>query len=705
MAIFITVHHPDMNETIKYDYRAFQQIWDPNRIDGRTREACTRCRDKRAKCDGRNPCRRCKNVGAECLYMKPRIFTGKETEPREPKLASELFHEIQHIERALEQLESEMEQARAHKSVAPAASGTRMLENFYPSPPHSDEEDEDNQHETDGEAESKLVRGHYATTEKNSWSITFDKNRVKIQTDIQNIHQLYELFTSAYNLYRGPTTASRPVGTHAITLRLNCQWPKLHESQRVQFIRPVSSHPPNPQIDYSILAITLEIELHWLNLILKQATQCSPSARNKFCERFQVYYYSNQRPQSSHYMAVLYAVAALHAQHVISHHIDIAKAIAFPHGVSADEFARELSKLYFQKAQELVIDTIFDKSDSLCADTVDALHAMIGYLVSEGKANKASAYICITLRVATQLNFHKALRDSNKTDVEVEEYENAITWNLLACSDQALTAMYGAPRHTTPTDTQLNLLGITIKFPTEMPEETRQRIHESFFMARLSAISRDILDTFWGDSVADPAVDDIERFAMAFARWEDELPPFLHATGHPFSSLTSFFLTVNLHLVYQISLLDLYYPFLPGIHPNPESLPSDAPKQAERAYGDAAIMAVRLGCSYVLAGGCAFPPQACTFPVNLFPMACNAHMWLAEKSKDKEIRDRHRKYVAFSFKVITETREYKMQRQFFEGYGKIVKAFMKNEGIDLNEDSMLDEIECIVPERAPGVGW
>lgn len=603
-------------------------------------------------------------------------------------------------------MESEMEQIKAHESVTPAA---RMFKNFYPSRPYSDEEDEDNQHAKDGEASSKLVDDHYVTTEKKPWDMTFNKNGIRIQTNIQNIHQLYELFTSfaSYSLYHGPTIASRPVGTHATTLRLNCQWPKLHESQVVQFIRPIrpSSHPPNPQIDYSTLDITLEIELHWLNFILKQATKCSPSARNKFCERFQVYYYSNQRTQSPHYMAVLYAVAALHAQHIISHHIDTAKATAFPHGVSADDFARELSKVYFQKARELIIDIVFDKSDLLCADTVDALHAMIGYLVSEGKADKASAYIGIALRVATQLNFHKALRDSNKTDVEVEEYENAITWNLLACSDQALTAMYGAPRHTTPTDTQLNLLEITIKFPTEMPEEARQRILESYFMARLSAISRDILDTFWGDSVADPAVDDMERFAMAFSRWEAELPSFLHLTGHLFSSLTSFFLAVNLHLVYQISLLDLYYPFLPGIHPNPESLPSDFSKQAERAYGDAAIVAVRLGCSYVLAGRCAFPPQACTFPVNLFPMACNAHIWLAEKSKDKEIRERHRKYVAFSFKVITETREYKMQRQFFEGYGKFVKAFMDNEGIDINEASVLDELECIMTERAPGVGW
>ncbi|RUS22811.1 hypothetical protein BC938DRAFT_475188, partial [Jimgerdemannia flammicorona] len=64
------------------DYKRFQNVWNPTKTDSskRTREACTRCRHKRAKCDGQRPCCRCRRVHAECIYRQTMSTALKEQE-------------------------------------------------------------------------------------------------------------------------------------------------------------------------------------------------------------------------------------------------------------------------------------------------------------------------------------------------------------------------------------------------------------------------------------------------------------------------------------------------------------------------------------------------------------------------------------------------------------------------------------------------
>ncbi|RUP51496.1 hypothetical protein BC936DRAFT_147817 [Jimgerdemannia flammicorona] len=64
------------------NYKRFQNVWDPTKTDSpkRTREACTRCRHKRAKCDGQRPCCRCRRVHAECIYRQTTSTALKEQE-------------------------------------------------------------------------------------------------------------------------------------------------------------------------------------------------------------------------------------------------------------------------------------------------------------------------------------------------------------------------------------------------------------------------------------------------------------------------------------------------------------------------------------------------------------------------------------------------------------------------------------------------
>ncbi|RUP29018.1 hypothetical protein BC936DRAFT_138702 [Jimgerdemannia flammicorona] len=77
-----------------YNYRDFQQIWDPtgvNSLLGRTREACLRCRSKRSKCNGEEPCERCERAHEQCVYKRIRTSPHetkqlKESEPSKPAM-------------------------------------------------------------------------------------------------------------------------------------------------------------------------------------------------------------------------------------------------------------------------------------------------------------------------------------------------------------------------------------------------------------------------------------------------------------------------------------------------------------------------------------------------------------------------------------------------------------------------------------------
>lgn len=92
------------------------------------------------------------------------------------------------------------------------------------------------------------------------------------------------------------------------------------------------------------------------------------------------------------------------------------------------------------------------------------------------------------------------------------------------------------------------------------------------------------------------------------------------------------------------------------------------------------------------------------FPINVFPVTCNAHMHLA-KSEDKAIRKRNRAYVARAAKIQKRTREYELKQHYFLEHVELLEKFMTKEGIDMDADTELGpEDSFFTPVKILGVG-
>ncbi|RUP45356.1 hypothetical protein BC936DRAFT_148276 [Jimgerdemannia flammicorona] len=281
------------NNEIPY-YRRFQQIWDPTRIDGRTREACTRCRERRAKCDGQKPCRRCRNVNArdECQYITPKYEEHEERYSKQQMLGVELLQEVTTLQRLMDELEVEI-QMRAQITAIPVS---------------LDSEEESNDSLED--AAQELNVQEQFLPEPGKWDITLSKSGISIQTDIRNIHQLSQLLTriaSSLDIRRNPSVFSRPIGTKAMTMKLTVQWPRWHEQQYntgLMFLEDFSTPHPN------VLDIAQDIEQDLLDIILLQVVNCSPSHRRNCCEGF-ISRTNAKKHQTANYTALRYAVGAL----------------------------------------------------------------------------------------------------------------------------------------------------------------------------------------------------------------------------------------------------------------------------------------------------------------------------------------------------------------------------------------------------------
>ncbi|RUS35416.1 hypothetical protein BC938DRAFT_484020 [Jimgerdemannia flammicorona] len=688
-------------------YREVQQIWDPHKADLRVREACTRCRERRAKCDGRRPCRRCRRVQSECVYSSLRDVVSEEVSPAEQQMKKELLHDLSLLQQLLDKLGLEIEETRARISVVPMMHAVRQIKDDCGRPvcavENQDAATRDEDVRSADEAESGPNYGNL-TDDVKSWQITLTTAGVRIQTDITAIQQLQELlkdFMNSSTIYREPATAFSTIGTQAMMLSLSVQWYRWHNVQPAQFQIHIPN-PPLPQIFTPV--ITEKMEQVLLDHILQKTVESHPAFRKKFGDAF-LSRTHNKRPQSPHYIALAYAIGAFSAQHTLLNHFATAANSSADLQIQNNDFGWELAERYFLKARELLIDQFLTPDPgTMTADTVDALHALVRYKFHNGEYEVGMCYLEMAIRVATQLNYHQAMRDPSKTDVDAFELENAILWNHLVCTDQAFSCLLKISAHTTVEDTRLNLFNVTLRIPPEMSEERRQQIYESFHTAKNSAICRDIFDTWWGDSASDPTSEDLDRFIEAFDCWAHQLPPSLRVIGTPFSSRSCFSLAINVQLVHQMSLVNLYLPFLPSVHRNPSSLPIGLPQKAERAYSKATIMSTQFSLTYLKAGGCAFPPHYRALPFDVFSGTMKAHMRLA-KAKDDIISTKHRAYVAKGMKLIRGLREYELGQTYFVEFARFVEDFMELEGIEPNADLDLDPEDYFVPVRVPGAGW
>ncbi|RUP06166.1 hypothetical protein BC936DRAFT_140445 [Jimgerdemannia flammicorona] len=185
------------NAESAFNYRYFQKVWDPTKLDGRTRDACTRCRDKRAKCDGQRPCRRCQSGNDECVYMPPKARGARaELDENEQKLATELIRDVAIMKRSMDKLGVEIKQMKARKKAA-VASKPKIEDEDYSVPrlAEGEEDDEDNENLP---WDDQIVPGlgpDHSGTESKPWLITLNKRGLRVQTDIKDTRQLFEFLS------------------------------------------------------------------------------------------------------------------------------------------------------------------------------------------------------------------------------------------------------------------------------------------------------------------------------------------------------------------------------------------------------------------------------------------------------------------------------------------------------------------------------
>ncbi|RUS18999.1 hypothetical protein BC937DRAFT_88083 [Endogone sp. FLAS-F59071] len=209
-----------------------------------------------------------------------------------------------------------------------------------------------------------------------------------IQLKVSNYRQLYELLESitiCTGIHRGP--AHRKPFRHK----------KFFFNVDI-FLRDTWSFPT--------------IEDHLLQLILEKTTKCECLRLDTHALR--VFMINWEKLQESTYFATMcYAIAAANAAHVIECHIDITELdLNFDRNITLCQL-KDLSVLaadqYFHKADGLLKDLIFgDDSESADGAAAIALFAMGRYQKLKSKDSASNIYYDMAIRVAMQLNYHKA---------------------------------------------------------------------------------------------------------------------------------------------------------------------------------------------------------------------------------------------------------------------------------------------------------
>lgn len=667
-------------------YRMFQHIWNTavnESGEDRTLQACRRCRKRHAKCDGQIPCRRCQRVGVACLY------TEREKRPTQRKAKGnewELNVGAEEVEEArmLEMMQNVLllEETMNEFGIEIGMWRKNIWTDLQIS---SDVGTEDNEKDRNSKGRS--------------WVFKLKKNGMRVQTDITNAHELYEFLAH----FSGPHTTPRQstkestVGTKVMMGSSTVQWPKLHGA----LLTKAETHtPPSFYTNTATTpTITLELEKAWLEIILVQSVECGSWSQGRFGEQF-LAHQQTYRSQSPHYMAHCYAIGAFNALHVLENHLD---TIELNIPGNSHEFARAIAKRYFEKGHDLLIEQVLESElEDLSEDLIDALFMMFRYLVDEGptRYDLAATYLGMALRIAAQLDYHKALRNVPAgAVVDCEALDKAVKWNLLACCDQIFKLVSGLPCHTTFDEIRLNLLDVTVRIPANMPPDRLQRIHETLYNAKHSAICRDYLDALWSDVSPVPTEKDLEPFVAAFARWESELPSTLRIDVHnptAFASRSCFLLALNFHFQHQIAVINLYHPFFPCVHPDPSAL---SPK-IMRTCSDAAITATHLIFVFARAG-------ACSFPFKDYKITCRVHL-LGAENVDGEVKRRNRAAVLRAGRIVRMTKEYRLGKKLAVGLALALKNVV--EKLEIAEEEEVEvfgvqEEEWFMPVKMPGVGW
>lgn len=651
-----------------FNYRDFQQVWSltlKQAGEDRVVRACQRCSRRHVKCDGGMQCQQCVRVGVNCIYNK---------KPRRAKETTEEDDDDDDEEFILE-LEEE-DEARLLEMIRMAS----ILEK------RTDEMRVEIESLRRGTSERNTCpNNHTALTcpkegRGQPWVITLKKGGLRIQTDINNTHQLYDLLIPKV-VQRGPATVL-PVGNRAMVLRPSTLWPKwsLKYEERHQHYMSMAPPREDTAIAAPTLAILPNLEERLLDIILDQAAECGLWSQYRLSERFLACKHA-YRWKSLQSMAHCYAIAALSTQHVFKHHINASVL-----NLAANFDTVELSDLYFSRARTLLIDEILEsESENLTEDVIHAFVIILRYIFDNQTHRKLAApTLSLALGVAMQLDYHKPLRRApDSTTISPQTFERAILWNFLMSMDQILKPI--CPMYLPVSNCMcLNLLDITVATPNDMPRDQLQRLYHCLYYAKHTAICRDYLTALWCDRdlKPTPTKDDLDRFTAAFANWESELPPLLQidlCRPTAYNSRASYLLALNLHLAHQAALIDLYNPFLPRVG-NFMLTPAES-HEVELACSKAALAATRMMLAYVRSGGCEFSPY-------VYPVVCSAHILLAE-SEDEEVRWQNRAAIIRAAKVVRKTRQYEAGKKLVVGLAKFLEAVAMQQGIKDKEETQV----------------
>lgn len=655
-----------------FNYRAHQRVWDPVKIDsfGRTREACSRCRTKRNKCDGQQPCGRCQRLRADCIYAT-----------QQPDVM-DVLNDMSVLQQTLNNLGIELAHYRRLITKPEISAISRS----------ADELVDTKQEQNATSAGENQREDRIAGNPDHSWVI--NRTSTGIQIQFKNANQLYELLlqigrqSSVDHCLLSP---SRPVGTRAMLSILPAQWKKWHKTQALQMEKYVPSISTSPH--WPIAMIPNNTNLEWLlSLIISKAFSCF----SRFGGVELKIIYRRLAPEKKkkkclHYSALRYAVGAMLAEHILTYHDDFSEL----HSLTDTErknIGKKISEEWFEKARQLLIEQIFGAEQTdLCLYTVDTLLTMSWYSFQNGLGKSAVQYLGIAIEVATQRNYHNAFRDP-------KELDKAITWNLLACTEKTFVTWLQFPARLTLHDMHFNPSDIPVNISSDMSEDEIEAFREFIEIAKNLAICHDFLDAWWGEDSPHPRKKLLHEFLAAFERWSKELPENfrLSSLTCAYRSRNSFLIAVNIQLHHHVILTQLYLPFLSFILPKPSYLSPGVAQRAERECLKAAVISTRLISTLIHFGGCAAP--LC------LQMVSEINMQLT-KSKDEETAKTARVYVARALRIAQETKEYTLGGWYILKIVEYLKEFMEREEIDKDVDKVLSTEDYFIPIKMTGVGW
>ncbi|RUS14823.1 hypothetical protein BC937DRAFT_93270 [Endogone sp. FLAS-F59071] len=562
--------------------------FESNSKDGQDRVIvpCLNCRHKKRRCDGDKPtCCRCQQARIQCIYAE--------------KAAEEISEDLNALRQEMAMLEKDILETKSARwammsadipHLAPVGANNRTESNIV-------------FRGADGEAEAK----------SGPWVITLSNNGARVE--FTNFRQLYEMLTRISGSKFVPRP---PTSTNIYSAEFEGpQGP-------FTFVNGLylSVHTLN-QWDTNSIPVTADLEEAILNFILYSPVHCGSS--NVIIGRFAMYSYAQRKLTS--FKALRYAVAAMNAHHYLMHHTN-ATSLLRP-GIDLNKFGRELAARFFGKAREELSEEIFE--DEVSTNTIYALFCLYMYSFHTKQLTYAATYSRMAYKVACQLDFHQALSDQTRTEVDAEEISMAMAWDWIVACECSVAVEFKPLTRGITNSIPLSYLQRLTPIPTpEMSEEKLQSIREILSLAKLKQIKpNSSLPEELTHGSLNESVEILERWAL-------ELPSTLQLSSleGTWRSCFSFLRAVHIQLEYYMLLFGLYESYLQA----PSGLEPDLAHRAELGYSDAAVMLTRLLLTYLHYGGC-------TFFAHMWRQACVAHARLAQ-STNREIARKHQVYAA-----------------------------------------------------------